>query len=259
MFEDFVDRWRPSSETRATFEVPLGWGQGRATFGGLVGAAGVALARSQTDRLLRTFHAQLLAPVVPGPLEGHLEVLREGRTTTMMEVRLLQDDRLAAVLGLTFVIERPDQTSVAGPPAPNWGPPDDLPAIPYVEGGPVPEFVQHVEMRFAEGGFPFAGVETAAFGGYGRFRDDPQAASLERTVALLDVWPSPTLSILKGPARSSSMTWTAHLLAPAQPGFHAFTYRTEAAQHGVSTVVGRLWGPDGTFLAYTEQTAAVFE
>ena len=81
---------------------------------------------------------------------------------------------------------------------------------------------------------------------------------MERTLGLLDSWPCPTLSILEQPAFASSVTWTAHLVAPPAPGFHAFTYDTVVAAGGFSTAVGRMWGPDGQFVAYTEQTVAVF-
>ena len=54
--------------------VPEGWGQGRATFGGLVGAI---LIRHMDAHLgadappLRSFTISFVAPMVPGPGGGH--------------------------------------------------------------------------------------------------------------------------------------------------------------------------------------------
>jgi acyl-CoA thioesterase len=261
MFESLADTWRAEEENRTivrgTTDVPETWGQGRAVFGGLVAALAHALgARLAPDRVLRTVHVQFLAPLAPGPARGEATRLREGRTTAVVDVVLHQNDRPAARVALTFVTPQPEATSVPGPAAPDWPAPEDSQALPYLPGI-TPEFTQHVDFRWATGGMPFQGAEHAAFGGYVRFTDGG-GPSVERTLGLLDAWPCPTLSILTGPAPASSVTWTAHLVAPPQAGFHAFAYETVVADGGFSTAVGRMWGPDGRFVAYTEQTVAVF-
>ncbi|MEM6925654.1 MAG: thioesterase family protein [Myxococcota bacterium] len=256
MFASLPSRWLDTPRG-PVFDVPEGWGQGRATFGGLVGAAGVALARRATPRTLRVLQAQLLAPVTPGPLHGSVEVLREGRTTTIVQVQLRQRDRLAAHLGLTYAVPRPGSKTVAGPEAPAWGPPDQHPAIPYL-AGLTPEFMQQVECRWIEGGLPYSGAAEPRLGGYVRFHTD-EPPSLEAIVALLDVFPTPTLVTLDRPVPSSSVTWTAHFHAAPRPGPYAFRYETVAATDGLSSVVGHLWAADGTPLAFTEQAIAVFD
>lgn len=257
MYEQLGEGWQLSADG-GTFEVPTGWGQGRATFGGLVAAIGVALGRRQTSRELRVVHVQFLAPVAPGPLQGQVEVLREGRTTTAVQVRLVQEGRLAVQLGLTFVVGRPAAKRVAGPPPPEWADPSAYPAMPYLEGV-TPDFIRFADIRWVEGAPPFSGSDQAAIGGYMRFHNDDDAASIERLVGLLDLWPTPTLSVLDRPAPSSSMTWTMHLLTPPQPGHYRFRYETVFAAYGITTAVGHVWAPDGTYAAFMEQASAVFD
>ncbi len=256
MFESLRDSWRESNDD-FLWEVPEGWGQGRAVFGGLVVAAAAALGARATPRPLRTIFSQLLAPLHPGPALGQRRVLREGKTATVVEVRLLQNDRLMCTCTMTFAQGIAKSPPIAGPAAPDWGAPEDHEALPYLPGL-TPEFTQHLELRFAEGLPPFFGAPEAKIGGFVQFRDDARAASTERTLGLLDAWPCPTLSTLSAPAAASTVTWTAHLLAPPQAGLHGFRYETLATSAGFSTAVGRLWGGDGRLVAFTEQTVAVF-
>ncbi len=81
----------------------------------------------------------------------------------------------------------------------------------------------------------------------------------EHQLALLDAWPCPTLSLLDRPAFASTVTWTAHLLAPSAPGFHRFTYETVAANAGFSTCSGHLFDTTGQLVGLTEQLVVVFD
>jgi len=256
MFETLAEQWKPDGD-EATWVLPETWGQGRAAFGGLTTAACLGLARSVSDRTVRTVHTQFLNPLTPGPVRGRVETLREGRSTHVVEVRLYQNDRLAQTCSVSFVSARADSTPVAGPPAPEMASASDAMQLPYIPGV-TPEFTQHVEFRFAEPNFPYQGGKVARFAGYVRFTDDDELASHERTLALLDAWPCPTLAMLSKPAPASSVNWTAHLLAEPAGGLHQFVYETRAAADGYSTAVGTLWDAQGRCVAWTEQTVAVF-
>ncbi|MEL6195472.1 MAG: thioesterase family protein [Myxococcota bacterium] len=258
MFEELAEDWRPDGEG-FVWTVPPGWGQGRAVFGGLLAAGAYALVRSKNERSIRTIQGQFLAPAVAGPIRAQLATLREGKTASVFQLDLVQGDQLKTRFLFTSVSPRPGSIKVEPPAAEAWNAPETYPELPYIEGL-TPEFTQHLEYRFAEGGIPFQGAQAAAFGGYVRFRgDDDVLSSHERTVALLDAWPCPTLSVLTKPAAASTMTWSIHLLAPPAGGFHAFTYKTVAAQSGFSTAVGMLRQQDGTLAAYSEQTVVVFD
>lgn len=249
--------WQRQSGGDYTWEVPDGWGQGRAFFGGLVASSTLALSRYATARPLRTLQLNFLAPVRPGSLQAELAVLRDGRSTTVTEVRLRQREQLAATATLTFIQPRPESRAVKGEPAPDWGPPEDHVAMPYIEGL-VPDFTRHLEYRITEGGFPYSGQETPLIGGYVRLRED-EDTSPELQLALLDAWPCPTITLLDGFAPSSSVTWSAHLLEPLLPGWARFRYRSLHAKDGFSTSVGTMWRSDGRLAAYSEQSIAVFD
>ncbi len=256
MFSTLSDRWQDGPEG-PTLEIPEGWGQGRATFGGFVVAAGAALARRATERPLRVVQSQFLAPVAPGQVGARMQVLREGRTTTVVQIHLEQGGRLAALLTLTHAVDRPDAREVPGPEAPDWQPPETYPALPYLEGI-TPEFTRNYAFRWAEGHLPFQGGTEARTGGYIALRE-PEPPSVEGLLAALDSFPTPTLSLLDRPAPSSSATWTAHLAGPPRPGPYAFRYETVSATAGLSISVGHAWAADGTYLAFTEQAIAVFD
>ena len=187
-----------------------------------------------------------------------MRVLREGKTTRFVEVRLSQEGTERAVLALTFVAKREGSVAVAAPKAPEWGAPEDAPALPYIPGM-TPEFTKYLEFRFARGGMPFQGGDEAKFGGFVSFRDHEGPLGFEHQLALLDAWPCPTLSVLNKPAFASTVTWTAHLLAPSAPGPHRFSYETIAAEGGFSTSVAHMWDSTGSYVGLSEQTVVVFD
>lgn len=254
-FDEVLAGWKQEGGVWRA-ELPAGWGQGRTVYGGLSAGMLTELLRRSVDRPVRSLQLQYLAPIVPGAVEGHIEVVRSGRSCTFVEVRLLQDGRPALVGYATLVASRP-ATDVAAPEAPTWAPFATIPALQPVPGA-VPEFVQHFALRWVEGTVPFQGGEQASFGAYVDFDESPEAPSQAHQIGMLDAFPCPTLGVLHQPVPASTVTWSAHLLAPPERGVHRFRYRTVVARDGFSTTVGHLWGPSGTLVAWTEQTVAVF-
>lgn len=254
------DRWQRDAEGRWRFEMPEGWAQGRSVFGGLTAAAMAALGRrclGKPERPLRTTSIQLLAPVRAGPLEGEVTVLRDGRSISFVEVRLRQGDAVVAAASLVFAVPRASSVDVEHPPRPEVPDPKSLPRLPYVPGV-VPEFTQHADMRWAEGGMPFSGVTTAAFTGL--FQYTVRVADTEGVLALADTWPAPTLSLASKPIPASTVQWTAHLLHVPESfeGWFTMRYETAVGAGGLHTVVGQLYDPDGQIVAWSEQLVAVF-
>lgn len=242
------------------FALPEGWAQGRALFGGLTVAAGAALAHRVVDPqyVLRTVSVSLPRPTLPGALEGQVELVRAGNSATFVSVRLSQPGGIVGVLDLVFVRPRTRGLALPGPVWLDATDPETLDDLPYIPGV-TPEFVQHVHMRWATGGPPFSGHAEAAFTGYCNYRGP--AGDAEGLVGMLDFWPCPTLSMLDTHAPASTVTWTAHLLEIPETfeGWFGFEYETVAGQGGFHTVVGRLFGPNGRLVGWTEQLAAVFD
>lgn len=253
------ERWLREDEGWR-FELPEGWQQGRSVFGGLTAAALAALGARQVDedRRLRTANLQLMRPVTPGTVRGAARVLREGRGAAFVETRLAQGGAEAALAQLVFVRPREPSLALPSPPPPLRVDPETLEDLPYVPGV-VPEFVQHAQLRWAQGSPPFSGGAEARFAGFCRLREP--AGDAEGLLAMLDLWPSPTLGLLDRFAFASTVSWTAHLLgAPARfDGWFQFEYEAVAARAGFHTVVGRLFDPSGELVGWTEQLVAVFD
>ncbi len=251
------ESWTEMSDGKFIWQVPEGWMQGRSLFGGLSAAAAASLASLKTDRKLRTMQAQLVGPIVPGEISGECTIIRAGKTTSFIEVRLIQDKSLRALFVFVFVEKREGSVSISGPEKPDWLPPSEAIQIPYLDGL-TPQFTQNVEFRFAYGGIAFQAFESPSTGGYVKFNNSKEILPPQQ-IALLDAWFPPIFPVLKKPVFGSTVTWTAHILADSLPGLHQFKYDSIVADGGFSTSVGHLWDSAGTYVGYTEQTVVIFD
>ena len=257
VIDSLAESWQENSEGSFEWTVPEGWSQGRSLFGGLSAAAAVSLASRFSDRRLRTMQAQLVGPIVPGKLTGTCEVIRSGKTTSFLEVRLTQEDSLRGLFVFIFIEKREGSLAIPGPEKPKWNGAQDCIEMPYLEGL-TPQFTTNIEFRFAYGGIPFQGSPEAATGGYIQFRDSEKMLP-EHQIALLDAWFPPIFPSLAKPVFGSTVTWTAHLIADSAPGRHQFKYDTLVADGGFSTSVGHMWDSAGNYVGYTEQTVVIFD
>lgn len=255
-------RWTPAPDGGFDGRLPDGWAQGRSIFGGLSAAFAVALGRKVADPARRLRHAafSMMRPLAPGPVHGVVEVLRTGRTTQFVAARLDQEGAPALDARLLYARPVPGASvAVDPPPPPPAPPPETLAGFP--EDDPLaPGFLRHVEVRLVERNLPFRGGCDPSFDGYCRFRR-PFGGEVG-IVALVDVWPCPSLALCDGPAPASTVTWSLHLLAPPPArteGFFRYRYRTVAGAGGFHTAAGTLYDPDGRALAHSEQLVAVFD
>ncbi len=90
-FQQILDH--TDSAPRHDIRVPATWGQGRATFGGLVAAMLYrALAADLPEaRPIRSLTFSFVGPVAPAPVEITTTILRRGRAVTQMEGRMVED------------------------------------------------------------------------------------------------------------------------------------------------------------------------
>src|SRR5262245_54317532 len=104
MLDEMLD-----AAARGATTVAPGWGQGRATFGGLV--AGLLVARAEAlcgdpVRRLRSASVAFVGPVSPGAARLDGSVLRAGSSATQILVTLEQDGEPRAVLLASFGNDR---------------------------------------------------------------------------------------------------------------------------------------------------------
>jgi len=251
-----------ASAQQTEMEFPAGWGQGRATYGGLVAALMYQhLAQQVPDRHLRSVTINFVGPVAPGPASFSATILREGKSVTQAQVMLHQDGAVQAVLLASFGQPRTSAIRVDAAPSPAYRDPESLMALPFV-AGVTPEFLQHFGVHWGEGSFPFMGAQTSNVGGWERFKAADGPLTPAHVLALVDVWPPTVLGMMKTPAPSSSMTWTLELVSDLQ-GLKAgdwFKYQasTDFADQGYVHSPARLWDANGQLLALSRQTVVVF-
>lgn len=244
-------------------EVPSSWMQGRATYGGVVGALGLRGLRAilEQPRAPRTVHVGFIGPVGPGPTELRSQVLRSGRYLTHGRSEIWQGEQMRAQITATFADDRPSSLKVAAPEPEPIAEPETLADMPYLEGL-TPAFTQHVAMRWANGGMPFAGGKDPRISGWCRHRTDP-GSPYEAILGLLDAFPAPVLALLKGPAPSSSVSWTTSFSSVPESfdpdAWWRYDSETTVADNGYTAIRATLRAPNGRLAAVGEQLVAVFD
>lgn len=248
-----------------TAHVEEGWGQGRATYGGLVAGLLLSAIKATTDEggtpPLRSMTVSFVAPVTAGSAGIEARVLRAGSRATQAEAHLVQEGQVGAAMLASFGGERESTVQVTPRVLmPDLPAPDGVEALPHIPGM-TPDFFQHVELRLADGGWPYSGAHTSHMQGWMRFREAPPTFDEEHFVSLVDAWPPAVIQMLSTPAPASSLTWTLEILGDitAAPDTHwAYDVRTDHAAHGYAHTEAHVWRPDGSLVAISRQTVAVF-
>lgn len=247
-----------------------GWGQGRATYGGLVGALLVARAEAlcaDSERRLRSAAVSFAGPVEAGPAELTGEVLRAGRSATQILVRIVQNGQARAALIAAFAAPRETQIAIeseARNRRPRLPAPETLEPLPFFPGV-MPSFFAHFDLRPASGAPFFSGSPEPDFGGWMRFAEPPARFGDRELVALADAWPPSVMPMLTEPAAVSTLAWTFEPVAWAEPGrpdspedFWQYNVRTHAADHGYAHTTARIWDAAGSLRALSHQTVVYF-
>lgn len=254
-----------------TVDVESGWGQGRATYGGLVGA--LLLARMDELRAaeqdveappqpLRSLTVNFVGPVVPGPAQIDAEILRAGSSATQARASVVQDGKVLAAALASFGRARTSSIDLTAqsllPAMPRSS---DVEAIPYVEGL-TPEFYKHVQLRPTGGELPYTGSASSHITGWMSLDETPETFTEEHFVALADAWPPAVIQMLSEPKPASSLTWTLEMIESvtlADPETRwGYSVTTDAARDGYAHTDARIYSPDGYLVAISRQTISVF-
>jgi len=243
-------------------QIPATWMQGRASFGGLVAALGVeALQQTLGTAIpLRTAQVAFIGPVGDGLLRIETTILRQGRNVTSMRADLIQGEQVACTVLACFGASRESVLSVSAPARPEVKSPEESYCFPRKEGL-TPKFLDHFDIRLAEGERPFTSGSDKNHGIWVRF-NEPGPASMAHIIALADTPPPIPLSMLSAPANGSSLTWSLEFLTDdIQANADEWWYvRAELTQcsNGYNQQRYSIWSPSGEAIAFANQVMAVF-
>jgi acyl-CoA thioesterase len=239
------------------------WTQGRATFGGLVGALGNEAMRRLVprDRQLRELETVFVGPALAGPVHIEAQILRVGKAVTIASARLLSDGKIAATLTGIYGAARTAALTLAPIPATNVRPVEDLPEPDVLSHLGARSFLQHFAFRWAEGSRPFSGSSSRQAKIYIRHLDNA-ALTESHVVALVDCIPSVVLQMMPTAAPSSSLTWSLQILRHDYSFAPAAWWRIDAevdsAANGYACESSLILDPNGMPAAISRQLVAVF-
>jgi len=240
------------------------WMQGRAGYGGLVGALALKAMRSHVPpaRKVRSLLISFVGPVGADDFSIHTRVLRSGKAVTHLEAKLVQQEAVRCVAQGSFGGDRDSAIRIDPAPRPEMTSPADALELPYIEGL-TPAFTRHFTYRWALGDLPFSGKGGHEIGGWIQFREPIDCLTEEWLVALADAWPTPVLAMLNAPVPASTVTWGmgfVHLDRQTCKendwwGYHS---TVDSAENGYVHERGAIWDPEGRLAVFSRQTATVF-
>jgi acyl-CoA thioesterase len=237
------------------------WGQGRATFGGLIAAAGNEAMRRlvASDRPLRSLQTTFVGPASAGTWSMHARILRVGKAVTLAHCDILDGDRVAAIQVGVYGLARPSIVTVKPPVTPSPRSIDEINEMRF-QPGRSPPFLQHFAHRWALGARPFSGTRSNSIC-FIRHRD-PSPLTESHVVALVDCIPTPALSMMTAPAPASSLVWNLeffeHEFGFGPQEWWRIDTDVDAATEGYVNQTGLLQDPRGQPVALSRQVFAVF-
>jgi hypothetical protein len=240
-------------------DIPGDWLQGRTTYGGLSAALCVESALHELEGLppLRSAMFTFVGPA-GGEASFKTEVLRQGKSVTVVNVDMLSQGGLATRATLCFGAARASQLDTTSITRPRVAAPDDSLTLPSRAG---PGFSQHFDRRIAGGSTPLSGGGDPELLWWIRHRDPQAGGGAASLLALGDVLPPAAAVLYSDWAPISSMTWMVEfpeVAASPQDGFWLCQSRAEVTAAGYSAQAMTLWGEGERPILIGRQTVAVF-
>lgn len=244
-------------------ELPEGWGQGRALFGGLTAAIAWQHADLGVDpeQHLRAFTVSFVAPVQPGEARLLRRILRRGTNVTQVAVEIYQHQHVVLSALASYGRSRASavrvtDTAAAQVPAREHGPS-------FPKSRLMPEFTHHFDYHVSVGAMPFSGQQLREFGGWMRFSHERQPMSIGLLLGLVDAWPPALLPHLSEPAPASSLTWTIEFPEPISrlqwsSDWWQYSAYIDYAAEGYGHTHAHIWDEQGQLVAISRQTVTVF-
>jgi len=261
------DQYLTATAAGETMEIQTDWGQGRTTFGGISAALSLArIQRLSSIPTLRSLAVNFCGPLLTAtPFSLSEQVIRQGNSVSHIQGDVIQDEQVCSRISACFGIARNSDIQVDAPSA-------DLPepgsgqALPFIKGL-TPDFTQHIDFRYCEGGMPYTNSPNNHLKGWMRFRDSEGLMTDPHLVALTDAWPPTLLQKMKSFGPCATVSWNMEIIrSPAAsaeplPANSWLWYEAEIRQahDGYGHTEARVCAPDGTLLALSRQLVVVYE
>ena len=254
------------AKSQQPFSIDASWGQGRSIFGGISAALILSHIESQTgltDKSLRSVAVQFCgATTADEDCDLSFQVLTEGKSIIQIQGMLSQGGHIKTVLNACFGMTRQSSIHVKGQKAEPQKHFTDVPAMPHIPNV-VPNFIQHLDLSFTSGAFPFSGTDQTKVTGWMSFKDAPQEFNDSAVLALIDAWPPAVLPMLKTPAPASSVTWSVEFIMPrsalAKDDRLYYECDIKQADLGYAHTEGQVYHPNGELLALTRQLVTIYD
>ncbi len=159
-----------------------------------------------------------------------------------------------------FGAARPSRIALDIPRPDVQADPERLPDMPYIPGI-TPEFIRHLQLRWAVGRTPYSGHDEPHSTIFARLCDSGCSAE-DALIALADSIPTPALSMLDKPAPATSINWMLELIG--DPGlldrerWSLIGTDVRAGADGYLSQTSVLWGPGGHAFSVSHQSVAIF-
>ncbi len=258
---NFTDLFSNASivDGELSMEVDESWMQGRTIYGGLTAAICLHVALKTNSNLppLRTGLVNFIGPA-SGDLKCHTEKLREGKSVTFVQSRLYGEKGLSTSCDYAFGVPRKSKISKVFVSPPEI--PDPRECVNITEFVKLDGFFNKFDVRLAQGAYPGAGSEI--YDNYYWVRhQDKGVTDFVSLIAAADVVPPAIMSVQKGFARLSSMTWGFNLVQeqPAtNDGWWLMRSCAESAINGYSSQDMWVWNADLELVMTGRQNVAIF-
>lgn len=257
-FTDLLASAAADGDARLT-AFPETWMQGRTAYGGLTAALCLEAARPLAAGLpVRAAQVAFVGPV-NGTVRCTPEVLRRGKNTVFVSVRMTGDAGILAECIFTFGAPRESTLAFADLPAPDV--PDAGKVVAYFRNHQGPAFAQNFDMLIAGGALPMSGAAEADVSIWMRHKDEAAPLDAVALLALADAPPPAAMSMFTAPGRISSMTWMAEFLTEeitTEERWFLARHTAQTARNGYSSQSMTMWNSRREPVMIGRQTIAVF-
>jgi acyl-CoA thioesterase len=252
------------NRTNIEITVPQNWAQGRTLYGGISASLVYQAIRQQVaiDQHLRALNTSFIGPIEPEkPFSINIELLREGKNTTVVKGEIYQNNKIALTTLATFGMARESQIHIDNAVNHAMEKPNEI-SIAEESPTTTPSFIGHFEIVKLSGDWPFTKSKQSALNGWMRFKQPPLTFTDAHLVALIDMWPPTVLQMLDLPAPASTMSWNLEFIHPHNEfknnEWFAYHATTRQASSGYAHTEANVWDEKGDLVAISRQTVAIF-